>query len=166
MAVQKSKQKKIVKKRKKSNKYELSPECENEDLIEEESSDIETEDKEPSDIESEDNLQMRNQDNKQNEKPVDRHKFQCGEFILVKFNTEKQVVKYVGEICQAIDGEYLQVKFLGKTVVIKGTYFLYPDIIDESMVNRNEVVCLPAPKPLRRRRLTFLTDLVEDDNVL
>ncbi|KAG5900709.1 hypothetical protein JTB14_038227 [Gonioctena quinquepunctata] len=78
MAVQQSKQKKIVKKKSESKKYE------------------------PSDIESEDNLQMRNQDNKQNEKPVERHKFQCGEFILVNFDTEKRVVKYVGDICQVI----------------------------------------------------------------
>ncbi|KAG5895044.1 hypothetical protein JTB14_021872 [Gonioctena quinquepunctata] len=122
-------QKKIITKNTKSNKYELSSGSENEDLIEEESSDIEPKDEEPSDIEPEDNLQMRNQDNK----PVERHKFRCGEFILVKFNTKKRVVKYVGEICQVIDEEYLQVKFLGKTVGTKRKYFSFPDIIDESM---------------------------------
>lgn len=65
--------------------------------------------------------------------------FEINDFVLVKFETLKgNFEEYVGQISE-IDGEETTCKFLRKSKSMSG-YYVFPFIIDEATVTRNQII--------------------------
>lgn len=75
---------------------------------------------------------------------------------------------YVGKIIEVIENENeLYVEFMRKKDSSKiGTYFVYPDTEDKTIVSKNQIIeILEDPKDVRRNRFTFKISNVKLNNI-
>ncbi|XP_046384809.1 uncharacterized protein LOC124155119 [Ischnura elegans] len=87
-------------------------------------------------------------------------------FVLLKFGTNKRDRLFVGKVIEVCSNKKIRVQCLRKKNTAKETYFRFPDVADECIVGKSQIVRqLAPPRDLRRGRFVFssLSDVNDVD---
>lgn len=87
---------------------------------------------------------------------LDDEHFKMGDFFLAQFATKKAIVHLIGQVTGLYALTEYKVKFLRRQTS-KNT-FVFPDIVDESSVERRDVVAKLNPSKNFRNVFTFAYD--------
>lgn len=89
------------------------------------------------------------------------------DYVLVRFRTNKTSRHYVGKVLEKTDAEYM-INFMRRKK--PGYHFVYPDVVDQSLVPEEDVMKLPPPSFVggtarSTRKLAFPVKFQAFDNV-
>lgn len=114
-------------------------------------------------LEEENQGDLTEQDKPEPIQEFDKNKLDIGDFVLVKFTSDKQRIHYVGKIIKKCEDTDLEISFLRKSCKMENKFF-YPNVEDLSSVSLDDIVALlPSPSEQGTKRqksmLTFYVSL-------
>lgn len=78
-----------------------------------------------------------------------------GDFVIIKLASKKSYRHYVGKVVDKYDDGDFSVSFLRKSA---GGKFVFPNVIEENSITREEVVKVLEPPVISRDRFSFTAD--------